>query len=187
MTLDELAASWDEKAAHWRRTAKQQRSACRTGDSTKVRLLEKAQLAEDCATELRAAIAKATNLFGGALRGNTPHLVIVDDIQQDTPNLKARAKARTQALAAGARSMAESADDALGKMQFQQLAEELDREARESTVDSGGLQGEQDGTKPHFLSGMTVGQPRPLTDAEQEKFGVEDIPSLPLHKGGDSE
>lgn len=147
MTLDELAASWDEKAAHWRRTAKQQRSACRTGDSTKVRLLEKAQLAEDCARELREVMAESAKLLG-----RSPIGVIVDDRaapfrdsagnfklerlrappdnHQDTPVIKAKRRIGAASTDPTAKIEAFNAD-------IERAATLVDSEARDSTVDSG--------------------------------------------------
>lgn len=134
MTLEELAASWDDKAARWRRTAKQQRSACRTGDGAKVRLLEKAQLAEDCARELREVMAESAKRFGSGLRGLNPTLIVVDEIQQDKPALKAKVNRRIGRVSADLESKIKKVECEIA-VAGDRLAAELEREARESTVD----------------------------------------------------
>jgi hypothetical protein len=78
-----LIKSWEDKAKHWRSVAKQQRSECR--GQTKMRLLEKAQVAEDCANELKALVASNAlaghyQSGGGELRGKNPTHALLDDI-----------------------------------------------------------------------------------------------------------
>lgn len=160
MTLEELAAKWEASAQHQRRTAKQQRTACREGNSAKVRLLALAVQAEEHARELRTAAA------GKAPVGSN------SAADQNAAIREFNAKNARRPLSGG-NAPQPTVDN----------REPLD-------VDGGGPPPIP--PRPHFLTGMSFGQARPLSEDEATKYGVvsdpvQTTPSYTASKDGTNE